>query len=53
MNKDSHRRYGEHLQKSENPGTDVIIAVQVMVEGPIAPGPPDHDKQINKYAQPT
>ena len=51
MGKDRHGHHAEHLQKGENAGADVVIAVQIVIDGAIELGPPDDDEQKGKTAQ--
>ena len=50
VSKHRHRCDGEHLQKGENPGADIIVAVQVVVHRAVYPGDPDGHKQEQEAA---
>jgi hypothetical protein len=45
VSKDGHGCHRKHLQKGENPGANIVVAMEIMVTGTIEPGPPDDDKQ--------
>jgi hypothetical protein len=38
-------RHGKHLDKREDPSADIVVAVDVVVQGAVEPGPPDYEEQ--------
>ena len=52
VSKDRHRGDRQHLQKREYTGPDIVVSVQIMIQGAVEPCPPDNDKEEDKGANP-
>jgi hypothetical protein len=45
VGEDGHGGDGEHLREGEDPCADVVVAVELVVHGPVDPGQPDQDEE--------
>ena len=51
MSKDGHSGHRAHLQKREQPGADIVVAVEIMVQRSIQPSPPYDYEEEDEPAQ--